>query len=459
MKLIKTIQEFGAYPSDEQCRNDSHSYIDNTKYFSQALEDLKKNGGGILKVGKGIWHTGPIQLFSNITLELEEGCVLSFIPEPRRYKPVLTRWEGVVCYAMHSCIFTDGAVSVSIRGRGIIDGAGEVWWNLLQEKKKQMGPVDDYEKQLASLNPGYEKQPGGGGGRNTQFLRPSLVQFHNCSNIAIEGVTLRNSPFWTLHPVFSKNVTVRNVTIFNPSTAPNTDGMDIDSCEDVLIDSCRISVGDDGIAVKSGSGEDGIRVNKESKNIVIKGCTVTSGHGGVVFGSETAAGIHHVKVEDCRFEGTDRGIRIKTRRKRGGEVHHLEFKNLVMDKNLCPIAINMYYRCGSKGTEEDLFSSTALPVISSTPSIHNISIENITSKKSRASAGFIAGLPEQPVKNLVIKNSYFSTDEKSSSSPSESDMYAGLPDTASKSFRILNAEAPVFENVTIEGPEKDFIFE
>jgi len=457
--MIKDIQEFGAVSSDVLCGVNSTAYNDNTAAFSRAVDTLQKAGGGILKVGRGIWQTGPIQLFSNITLELEEGCVLSFIPDPQKYKPVLTRWEGVVCYAMQSCIFADGQTNITVRGRGIIDGTGDVWWDLLKKKKKQSGPVDEYEKQLASLNPGYETQPGGGGGRNTQFLRPSLVQFHSCTNVELEGVSLQNSPFWTLHPVFCKNLTIRNVTITNPSTAPNTDGMDIDSCEDVIIDSCRISVGDDGIAVKSGSGDDGIRVNRMSKNILIKGCTVTSGHGGVVFGSETAAGISHVTVEDCRFEGTDRGIRIKTRRKRGGDVHHLTFQNLVMKQNLCPIALNMYYRCGSKGTEQELFSLQALPVESSTPSVHDIYIENITSKGSKASAGFIAGLPEMPVKNLVIKNSYFSTNEQSSVSPSESDMYAGLPDTAVKSFRILNAEDPVFENVVIEGPEKDFIFE
>lgn len=457
--MIKDIQEFGAVSSDQKCGLHSSAYKDNSAAFSLAVEALKKNGGGTLRAGRGIWHTGPIQLFSNITLELEEGCVLSFIPDPEKYKPVLTRWEGVVCYAMQSCIFADGETNITIKGHGVIDGTGEVWWNLLKEKKKQSGPVDEYEKRLASLNPGYEKHPGGGGGRNTQFLRPSLVQFHSCTNVTLEGVTLQNSPFWTLHPVFCKNLAVRNVAITNPSTAPNTDGMDIDSCEDVIIDSCRISVGDDGIAVKSGSGDDGIKVNRMSKNILIKGCLVTSGHGGVVFGSETAAGISHVKVEDCRFEGTDRGIRIKTRRKRGGDVHHLEFRNLVMENNLCPIAVNMYYRCGSKGTEEELFSLQALPVESSTPSVHDIYIENITSKGSRASAGFIAGLPEMPVKNLVIKNSYFSTDERSTVSPSESDMYAGLSDSVNKSFRILYAENPVFEDVVIEGPEKDFIFE
>ncbi len=458
MRQIINILEFGAVPCSSN-EPDGFLCTDNTSSFTNAVNELRSDGGGTLVVGKGIWRTGPIELYSNITLNLEEGCVLSFIPEPERYTPVLTRWEGVVCYAMHSCIFADGQSNISVCGKGIIDGSGSVWWELLKKKKKQTGPVDDYEKRLAQLNPGYEKQPGGGGGRNTQFLRPSLVQFHECTDITIEGVTLRNSPFWTLHPVFCQNITVRNLVITNPVTAPNTDGMDIDSCEEVLIDSCRISVGDDGIAVKSGSGDDGIKVNRKSKNISIRNCTVTSGHGGVVFGSETAAGISHVKVEDCRFEGTDRGIRIKTRRKRGGEVYNLEFKNLVMEHNLCPIAINMYYRCGSAGTEEDLFTLKALPVDFSTPSVHDIYIDNVTAKKSKASAGFIAGLPEMPVKNLVIRNSFFSTDENCSVSSSESDMYAGLSSSKTKSFRILYTENPVFENVVIEGPEKDFIFE
>lgn len=163
MNMIKDIQEFGAVSSEALCGVNSTAYNDNTAAFSRAVDTLQKAGGGILKVGRGIWQTGPIQLFSNITLELEEGCVLSFIPDPQKYKPVLTRWEGVVCYAMQSCIFADGQTNITVRGRGIIDGTGDVWWDLLKKKKKQSGPVDDYEKQLASLNPGYETQPGGGG--------------------------------------------------------------------------------------------------------------------------------------------------------------------------------------------------------------------------------------------------------------------------------------------------------
>jgi polygalacturonase len=308
MQVIKNIQDFGGMPSA----------IDNSKAFAAAKEFFEKNGGGTLVVQKGLWYTGPVELCSHMTLELEAGAVVSFIPEPSLYRPVKTRWEGVTSWAMHPCVFASGADHVKICGNGVFDGSGQEWWKSVPEKKLQKKPLDPIEKELASLNPGYENQPGGGGGRSSQFLRPPLMQFYECTDVDVCGVTLQNSPFWTFHPVFCSRLNIHDVTVCNPHDAPNTDGMDIDSCTDVVIEKCRISVGDDGIAIKSGSGEDGIRINRPSRNITVKGCTVEDGHGGVVIGSETAAGIDTVKVMDCRFEGTDRGIRIKTRRGRGG---------------------------------------------------------------------------------------------------------------------------------------------
>lgn len=458
MKNTKNLVDFGGRALEAKTQNDEEIFFDNTDAFSCAIDALRKVGGGILTVGKGIWQTGPIQLYSNITLELDDDCIISFIPQPQKYKPVLTRWEGVVCYAMQSCIFADNATNVTITGNGIVDGSGQTWWNLLQEKKKQSGPVDDYEKKLALLNPGYEQHPSGGGGRHTQFLRPALVQFHKCTNVEVSNVLLRNSPFWTLHPIFCEQVLFKNVRIENPADAPNTDGIDIDSCKEVFVDSCKVSVGDDAIAIKSGSGEDGIRVGFPSSYITVQNCVVSKGHGGIVIGSETAAGINHISVDNCLFEGTDRGIRIKTRRHRGGEIHHLKFKNLTMKDNLCPIAINMFYRCGSAGTEPELFSLEQLPVENSTPCIKDIEISDIHASSCKSSAGFIVGLPEMPIQNLHIKDSTFETDEESAVSTSESEMYAGISDSPTKSFRVVFAEDPVFENIKIKGPKEPFIF-
>jgi polygalacturonase len=317
--------------------------------------------------------------------------------------------------------------------------------------------VTAQEWELARLNPGYDDQPSGGGGRGTQFLRPPFVQFYKCADVLIEGITLTNSPFWTLHPLFCENVTIRGITITNPYDAPNTDGMDIDSCSNVLIENCRVTVGDDGICLKSGSGADGLRSNKPTRDVLVRNCTVQNGHGGIVIGSETAGGLFNVTAEDCVFTGTDRGIRIKTRRGRGGHIHDLTFRNLTMENNLCPLAINMFYRCGAS-LADGFFSPEVLPVNDATPTIKNITVSGIHAAGCKASAGFIAGLPEAPIENLVIADSEFSTDETSTESPMDSDMFLGLPEVHEKSFRVLNAPNARFEKVTVTGPEAGFIY-
>jgi len=432
---------------------------DDSAAFAKAFLALRESGGGVLRVGKGVWRTGPLELFSHTALELEEGAVVSFIPEQERYPPVWTRWEGVECHAMHPCVFASGQKDIAIMGRGTLDGNGRFWWESYREKRGrgQSSPETPEELALAGLNPGFEKHPGGGGGREMQFLRPPLVQFFECSGVKLEGVTLRNSPFWTLHPVYCTGVEVSGLRIFNPSDSANTDAIDIDSCQDVSIEDCRLSVGDDGITLKSGSGEDGIRVGRPCRDIRIKGCTVEDGHGGIVIGSETAAGIFDVRAEDCTFKGTDRGIRIKTRRGRGGQIENLDFSGLVMENNLCPVAINMFYKCGAKPSD-GWFRQEALPVESTTPRIRNVRIRDVLATGCRASAGFIAGLPEAPVENLDLARCEFSVDAQSGAEPAESDMFFGVPETAEKGIRLLNVKEPRFSDILVRGAAKAFVY-
>lgn len=432
---------------------------DHSGDFSAALERLRSAGGGTLIVDAGTWHTGPLELSSNIELRLEEGCLLSFIPEPELYRPVFSRWEGVECHAMHPCVFARDSRNVSITGSGTMDGNGSVWWELLKAKRGrgQRAPETPIEMRLAALNGDYRSQPGGGGGREMQFLRPPLIQFFDCSNVRIEGITVSNSPFWTIHPVYCDGLSIINVNVRNPHDAPNTDGIDVDSCINVLIEGCHVAVGDDGIALKSGSGPDGIRVNQPTAFVTVRDCVVGDGHGGIVIGSETAAGVHDVLAERCVFRATDRGIRVKTRRGRGGVIENLEFRDLTMENNLCPVVINMYYRCGAK-LEDGHFTECALPVTDTTPAVRNVRIANVTATGCRASAGFIAGLPEAPIQNLVIERCRFTTDEASAEDTENSDMYLGLKRAAGRGFRVLNADDPRFVGVTVEGPAEPFLF-
>jgi len=432
---------------------------DNSNAFQAALNTIKEAGGGILRVSEGTWRTGPFEIFSHTTLLLDEGAVIALIPEPTRYPPVWTRWEGLECYAMHPCVFASGQEDVVIRGKGVIDGNGQYWWDAVREKKSgdQKRPQTPEELALAALNPGYESQPSGGGGRSIQFLRPPLVQFYSCSKIRLEGITLRNSPFWTIHPVYCTGVVFSALAVVNPPDAPNTDGIDIDSCEDVLIENCHVTVGDDGIALKSGSGEDGIRTGKPCCRVTVRDCTIENGHGGIVIGSETAGGVCEVLAENCLFRGTDRGIRIKTRRGRGGTIQNLEFRKLTMENNLCPLAINMFYRCGAEHSDI-YFSTEALPVDATTPAIRNVRISDIKATGCRASAGFITGLPESPVENISVTRCEFSTDEHSGVSPDESDMFLGLPQISEKGIRLLYVKNVKFTEVNVSGPAEGFIY-
>lgn len=433
--------------------------FDNSESFSRAFQCIREAGAGTLRVTQGVWRTGPLELFSHTTLILDKGAILSFIPDPLLYRPVRTRWEGVECYAMHPCVFASGQHDITISGQGILDGSGRYWWDIAREKKSrpQTKPETPLEMEFARLNRNYAQQPGGGGGRASQFLRPPLVQFYDCSNIRLQGIQICNSPFWTVHPVYCSGLVISGITVSNPHDAPNTDGIDIDSCEDVLIEDCYLSVGDDGIAIKSGSGEDGIKVGKPCRRITVRACTVEDGHGGIVIGSETAAGIFDIATEDCLFRGTDRGIRIKTRRGRGGRIENLSYKNLTMENNLCPLAINMFYRCGAD-SEDNFYIQEALPLNDATPSVRNIYVSDIHASGCRASAGFIAGLPESPVENISIQRCTFSTDEHSGISPDESDMFMGLPQVTEKSIRLINVKKSKFSEINVHGPAQAFIY-
>lgn len=425
--------------------------------LARALEIISSSGGGCLRIESGVWNTGPLTIKSNTGIMLERGAVLSFIPDFSLYRPVYTRWEGVDCYAMHPCILMEGAKSSYICGEGTIDGSGLPWWKAAKEKRKDnKGPETDLEKELATLNPGYQDQPGGGGGRSSQFLRPTLLSIKDSANVYIRDVKLVDSPFWTLHVLYSKDIEIRGVSIKNPADSPNTDGIDVDSSVNVKIIDTQVDVGDDGIAIKSGSGASGISVARPSKNIHIENCRVYSAHGGISIGSETAAGIDGVFVKACSFIGTDRGIRIKTRRGRGGVVENLRFSDITIDGTFCPIAINMFYRCGC--ADENLFSLSPLAVRPDTPVIKNICFSKITAKGCRSSVGFIAGLPEMPVTGIEIRDSSFALSDNPDIPVMESEMARGLKEISERSFRLCFCSVSV-KNVDISGVDKPFYVE
>lgn len=377
--------------------------IKNTDAIRLAMTACAAQGGGTVYVPAGIYVTGPIHLQNHITLYLESGATLLFCRDFAEYPPVRTRWEGVECYGFSPLIYGKDLHDVSLMGRGTLDGQGDAWWSALAQRRAEgpFTPHTDMELELARLNPGYENAGSGGGGRGMQFLRPPLVQLMNCRNVRLDGLTHKNSPFWNTHLVYCQDIVIHGVRFQNPPDAPNTDGLDIDSCRNVMISDCAFDVGDDCICLKSGIDEDGRRVGKPTENVTIANCTMLHGHGGVVIGSEIAGSIRNVTISNCIFLGTERGIRMKSRRGRGGVVEDIRVSNIMMKNVLCPVVLNLFYCCGAT-PDDAAFSPEPQPVTEETSVFRNIFLSNIVARDVRAAAGFFHGLPEMPIENVSL---------------------------------------------------------
>lgn len=342
-----------------------------TAWMQDAIDAAAARGGGQVLVPAGIHRTGALRLRSGIDLHLEAGAVLQFVPDPALYPAVDARWEGAVGRVHSPCLFAFGETDVAITGFGTIDGGGAAWWDTFQHRRDELA-----------------------------HPRPTLIGLHECERITIRDVVLRNSPAWTVHPALCDDVTVTNIRISNPSDSPNTDGINPESCRNVRISDCHIDVGDDCIAIKAGTERTPDRVSCE--NIVITGCTMVRGHGGVVIGSEMAGGVRNVVISNCIFQGTDRGIRVKTRRDRGGTIEDVRVSNIVMDDVLCPITVNPFYFCGPDGKDPHVGDRSAQTVDAGTPQIRGLHLAHLTARNVHASAGHIFGLPEAPLTDLSI---------------------------------------------------------
>lgn len=420
----------------------------NTEALQNAIDATR--GKEILEIGPGTCLTGPLSVSSNTHIKFLEGTTLKFIDDFDQYPPVFSHWEGVDCYCLHPLLWVHEAENVIIEGNGTIDGSGQKWWDYIRDRRfHQPEPETPLEKQLAALNPDYKNQPGGGGGRQCQFLRPALLQVFKSKNVTLKDFFLTQSPFWTLHPIYTDHLVIDGVRVVNPYETPNTDGIDVECCTNVELRNCFVDVGDDGIALKSGSGMDGIKAARPTTDVKMSGCTVKQAHGGFVIGSETAAGVRNVIVEDCKFLSTDRGIRIKTRRGRGGHIDNITIRNTVMDDVICPIAFNMYYKWGSD--DPALFSLDKQPIDIATPQISNVTIENVEATNCKGSTGFLVGLPEMPITNVKIRNAKLYTVENPDPSL-EIEMTRGLPETTYTGIRVRNAEVELENVITNVNP-------
>lgn len=429
----------------------------NTDIFRKAVAECEKNGGGTIVVPAGNFLTGPIHLKSNINLHLSAGAVILFSSDPDDYPIVKTRWEGTECHALSPMIFADFCENISITGAGILDGQGQPWWD--NAKTAKTGNMDTvkfpFVKEILKLNEEVMKIAGsGGGGFYSGYLRPSLIQFKDCTHATIDGITARNSAFWNTHILYCTDVTIHNAKFINPDNSPNTDGLDIDSSRGVKISDCTFDVGDDCLVIKSGMDEDGVRVGRPTEFITVSNCTMLRGHGGVVFGSEVSGGVRNITVTNCIFNGTDRGIRLKSRRERGGYIENVRVSNIIMENVITPFAFNLYYKCGAKPEKVDYLNDKQKhPVTKYTPYIKNFQLANISSYKTLSACGVFFGLPEMPIEGIVLSDIYIEMDKTGKLDTPVMD----FDDTKLRKAGFVgsNMKTAAFRNITIkdlEGP-------
>ncbi len=409
------ISDFGAI---------SDGKTDCTDAFRNAIQKCHDKGGGKIIVPAGTYLTGAIHMLSNVHIHFEDGAIILFTTDKSKYLPnVVTRFEGMECMNYSPFVYAYGQENLALTGKGILDGQGEVWWSWKGNwsgsvntgwkhgTPSQRSDNEVLSEMVANNTPVEERVFGEG-----HFLRPNFVQFYKCKNILIDGLILKNSPMWNIHPVLSENIIVRNVEV--RTLGPNNDGCNPESSKNILIENCLFDTGDDCIAIKSGRNEDGRRINVPSENIIVRNCSMYEGHGGVVIGSEISGNVRNVFVENCimNSKNLERAIRIKSNSLRGGVVEDLYVRNLkVVQVSEATFKINLFY---SSGRGEFY------------PVIRNVFLEEVHSYKSKYPI-WIKADEEASVDNIYLINCTF--------------------EEAEKENYIKNVSNLVMENVSING--------
>ncbi|GAA4397133.1 glycoside hydrolase family 28 protein [Nibrella viscosa] len=394
----------------------------NTSAINTAILQCSQKGGGVVLIPGGLWLTGPVELKSNVNLHLRKGATLLFTEDKSQYVLVEGTYEGKKAARNQSPISGMNLENVAITGQGILDGNGDVWravhkrqlnsdqWKakvasggVLKDDGQTWYPSEQFKKASVGnmsmlLSP---EKPLTSFANMKDFLRPNLVVLNNCKKVLLEGVTFQNSAAWCLHPLMCQDLTIRNVTTKNPEYAHNGDGMDIESCKNFLIEGCTLDVGDDAICIKSGKDEEGRKRGMPTENGIIRNNTVYNGHGGFVIGSEMSGGARYLFVSNCTFLGTDKGLRFKSVRGRGGVVEHIYAKDIFM-KDIVGEAIffDMYYfvKFATDGERDER------PVVNEgTPVFRNMTFENIICRGAQTGI-FVRGLPEMAIQHIVMKN-------------------------------------------------------
>lgn len=358
---------------------------DNTQAFTKAISACAKLGGGKVIVPAGTWRSGPLKLESNINLEIQKDATILFSTNFADYlPPVFSRFEGVEYYNYAPPIYANNAENIAITGEGTLDGQGEAWWGFSSSasiaKLYTMG-----EKNLPVEQRVFGTIQGG--------LRPSFIEFVNCNRVAISGVSIVKGPMWTIHPLYSQNIIIKDVNI-DTAPGPSTDGIVIDSSRNVLVDGATLSTGDDAIVIKSGRDNDGRKINQASENIVLQNIAVTDAHGAISLGSEMSGNIRNVLAQNVTIKNAQYGFRVKSNQQRGGTAENIWVKNVQINSlSQAAIELDSYY-------ERLNTFYTTFP-----PTFRNIHIEDMNCRNTIYSIN-IFGLKEQPsaINNLDLNN-------------------------------------------------------
>jgi polygalacturonase/pectin methylesterase-like acyl-CoA thioesterase len=359
------VRDFGAVPDGQ---------TNDTAKLQAAIDACGAGGGGTVVVPPGNYVTGTLWMRSNVTLDIESGATLLGSQNAEEYPQWTSQWEGKKAVGGRAAMICgEGLENVSLVGHGVIDARGQFWWDMAH--------------------------------KNRDAVRPLLFRVVDSKHVHVSGLTFKNSPMWTISPLACEDVSIDGIDIENPVHSPNTDGIDPDSCNNVHVSNCTISVGDDCVAIKSGTEMDGRAQHTPCENITFTNCTMFHGHAGIALGSETSGWIRNVVISNCVFVGTDRGLRFKSRRGRGGGIEDVSADNIIMDGVLCPIAMNLFYAPGAaKGDKKIAEQDVSYPVDESTPRFRRFRFSNISAKNAQYAAAFLLGLPEMPIDDVTFQN-------------------------------------------------------
>lgn len=380
-----SIVDFGAIKGNKEKTSQA---------INKAIDKANKLGGGIVVIPEGEWITAKIHFKSNVNLHLDKGAVLLFSEDPKDYLPAVhSTWEGYECLNYSPLIYAYQCKNIAITGEGELKAKMDVWKEWFKRPKGHMESLKRLYY-LASYNKPMEERLMV---NDSAHFRPQFIQFNRCENILMDGVSITNSPFWTIHPFLSKNIVLRNLKVY--AHGHNNDGVDPEMSENVLIEDCVFDQGDDAIAIKSGCGKGAWLLNTPSKNIVIRNCTVKNGHQLVAIGSELSGGVENVFIDKCTVvDGAKLNhlLFIKTNERRGGYVKNIYMSNIVAGK------IDL----GILGIETDVMYQwrDLVPTLERrlTP-IKNVYLENVKATDVKFISR-VLGQKELPVENVFLKN-------------------------------------------------------